>query len=218
MDGVLVEVTGSYREAIIGTVEHFTGRRPTHDEIQAYKNRGGFNDDWLLSHTLIGNHVPYQEVVEVFQRLYLGKNYDGLVLQERWMVREGLLERLAERYRLALFTGRPREEAWFALKRFAPLLAFDPVVGMEDVQRKKPDPEGLMKIREAIGGDELIYVGDTVDDCLAATAAGAKFIGVAAPALPSRQELADSFARHGAIAVVPDVNSVPLCLCGERTL
>ena len=49
MDGVLAEVTESYREAIVQTVEHFTGQRITRDLIQEYKNRGGWNNDWALS-------------------------------------------------------------------------------------------------------------------------------------------------------------------------
>ena len=40
MDGVLAEVTESYREAIVQTVEHFTGKRITRELIQEYKNRG----------------------------------------------------------------------------------------------------------------------------------------------------------------------------------
>ncbi len=46
MDGVLAEVTESYREAIVQTVEHFTGQRIARDLIQQYKNAGGWNNDW----------------------------------------------------------------------------------------------------------------------------------------------------------------------------
>ena len=53
MDGVLVDVTESYRETIAATVEHFTGSRPSNDQIQQFKNQGGFNDDWQLSHYII---------------------------------------------------------------------------------------------------------------------------------------------------------------------
>ena len=50
MDGVLVDVSESYRATIQATVKHFTGLEPTHEEIQDWKNRGGWNDDWALSH------------------------------------------------------------------------------------------------------------------------------------------------------------------------
>ena len=41
MDGVLVDVTDSYRETIVKTVEHFTGKTIERDSIQDYKNQGG---------------------------------------------------------------------------------------------------------------------------------------------------------------------------------
>jgi len=53
MDGVLVDVTASYRTTIQATIRHFTGYEPSNEEIQDWKNRGGFNDDWKLSHQMI---------------------------------------------------------------------------------------------------------------------------------------------------------------------
>src|SRR3989338_2424146 len=46
IDGVLVDVSKSYRAAIKQTVEHFTGKEITLEEIQALKNKGGYNNDW----------------------------------------------------------------------------------------------------------------------------------------------------------------------------
>ncbi len=62
MDGVLTEVSESYREAIVQTVEHFTGKRITRDLIQQYKNQGGWNNDWALSQKIasdlgVGNRI-----------------------------------------------------------------------------------------------------------------------------------------------------------------
>ena len=62
MDGVLVDVTESYRESIAQTVKHFTGVEVTREEIQDYKNQGGWNDDWKLSHHIIklaGQEIPF---------------------------------------------------------------------------------------------------------------------------------------------------------------
>ena len=63
MDGVLVDVTESYRETIACTVEHFTGVKPTNEQIQEFKNQGGFNDDWRLTHhavTSAGVDLPFE--------------------------------------------------------------------------------------------------------------------------------------------------------------
>ena len=86
-------MTESYRETIQRTVEHFTGRRVTRVEIQDWKNRGGWNDDWALSHRLIrdaGVDVDYQAVVDYFNGLFHGNGSDGLILRERWIASKNL--------------------------------------------------------------------------------------------------------------------------------
>lgn len=216
MDGVLVEVSGSYRQCIINTVEHFTGRRLTFADVQAWKNKGGFNNDWIHSHQVIqelGRDISYDEVRDYFQRIYLGENHDGLLLEERWIARPGVMEQLGKTYRFALFTGRLRSEALFALRRFAPHLTFDPIVCMDDIKGQKPDPEGLYAIRNAVGGGVTAYLGDTSDDMLAAKAAGIPFIGVVAADLPHRDALHCTFADGGATAIITDINELEGALC-----
>lgn len=200
MDGVLVDVSESYRETIAQTVEHFTGSAVKRSDIQELKNQGGFNDDWKLSHHMItqaGVDAPFEYVKEHFQKIFLG----GLMDRERWIARPGTLEKLAETYQLAVFTGRPREEAFLSLRRFAPSLVFDPIIAMEDVVAHKPDPEGLLRIE-----NRAYYVGDTVDDARAARAAKVPFIGIAAPANPLYIDLVFLFQEEGAYAIVDDIN------------
>jgi HAD superfamily phosphatase len=212
MDGVLVDVTASYRETIVRTVEHFTGASITRAQIQDYKNLGGFNDDWKLSHQVIterGFSVDFETVVGYFQDLFHGDGArEGLILREQWIARDGLLERLAARSDFALFTGRMRWEAEFTLRRFTPSLRFSPIVGMEDVTERKPSPEGLLRAVALAFGRETCYVGDTVDDARCARAAGVAFIGIAAPAGPRRAELAALFRAENAVAVLDDINQL----------
>ncbi len=211
MDGVLVDVTESYRETIRETVRQFTGATITHTEIQAAKNRGGSNNDWDLSLELIrerGASPAREEVIAAFQRIYLGERNNGLIARERWLPSDGLLERLSQRFRFALFTGRERWEAQYTLAKFAPGIRFDALVGMEDVEFEKPHPEGLLKIVERLKPEELFYVGDVMDDCLAARAAAVPFIGVIAPQNPLGVELEALFRRHGALAVLADINEL----------
>lgn len=211
MDGVLVDVTESYRETIVRTVEHFAGVALTRPQIQDYKNQGGFNDDWKLSHHVIAQHgvaVEFQTVVDYFQSLFHGNGSDGLILRELWMAGEGLFDRLAARFDLAIFTGRMRWEAEVTLRRFSPSLRFDHIVGMEDVIDLKPAPEGLLKIAAAVGGRKIWYVGDTVDDARCARAAAVPFIGIASPNNSRRAELAALFQAENAIAVLDDINQL----------
>jgi HAD superfamily phosphatase len=209
MDGVLVDVTQSYRETITRTVEHFTGRRLAPAEIQDYKNQGGWNDDWKLSHHIVstaGCAATFEEVKAHFQTIFHGDGTDGLILRERWVARPGMLEKLNQRFRFALFTGRTKWEAELTLRRFAPELEFAPIVGMDEVERHKPDPQGLRQILDANPGVEAYYVGDTVDDARSARAAGVPFIGIAAPANPAYVDLVFLFQDEGSYAIVDDIN------------
>ncbi|MDQ6678175.1 MAG: HAD hydrolase-like protein [Acidobacteriota bacterium] len=208
MDGVLVDVSDSYRAAIQVTVEHFTAAEVTPERIQDLKNEGGWNDDWALSHKLIqdeGFAVPFQDVVDYFQHVF---HEGGLMRRERWIPKPGLLEGLAERNVLTVFTGRLRWEANMTLQRFSPDL-FCQVVGVDDVVDPKPAPEGLFKLREGFSHAALWYIGDTVDDARSASAAQVPFIGIAAPGSPRVAELARLLRDEGAIAVLDDINQLP---------
>lgn len=212
MDGVLVDVTSSYRETIRQTVRYFTGIEIPNECIQELKNAGGWTNDWAVAHRLIqdlGSQVRYDDVVAKFQEFFLGAGDGaGLIRQERWVAQPGLLERLSARARLAVFTGRPRQEAWLTLNRFAGGLVFDPVVGAEDVARGKPAPDGLLLIAQRTDATQLWYVGDTVDDARSAQAAGVPFVGVAAPHAPLREQLVNRFQALGARAVIEDINQL----------
>jgi len=211
MDGVLVDVTESYRETIQQTVEHFTGRRIAREEIQDWKNQGGWNDDWGLSHHLIGRagvSVERQNVVDHFNSIFHGNGSDGLILRERWIAADGLFERLAQKFQLAVFTGRLRWEAELTLKRCAPHLRFAPIIGSDDVIQHKPAPEGLLKVCEQCQPKARWYVGDTVDDARCAREAGVPFIGIAAPANPRYDDLVAVLKAEKAVAILDNINQL----------
>jgi HAD superfamily phosphatase len=212
MDGVLTEVSESYREAIVQTVEHFTGKRVTRDLIQQYKNQGGWNNDWALSKQIaadLGVDISYDEVVERFNQLFLGSNGTaGLIERETWFPKPGLLERLCTKCSLAIFTGRLRYEADISLKRFAADLRFDPIICADDVTAGKPDPEGLHTIQKRHPAAKLIYVGDTIDDARSASAARVPFIGIAAEMHSRRADLIRLFEQERAIAILENINEI----------
>jgi len=220
MDGVLAEVSESYREAVVQTVRHFTAKTVAPDKIQEYKNRGGFNNDWLLSQQLcadLGVQVDYDAVVQYFCGIFFGPHGDdGLIAREAWIPQAGLLEALAAKFHLAIFTGRLHSEAAITLRRYAADIQFAPIVAAEDVGEGKPAPDGLLLIRERTGAREMIYVGDTVDDARCAKAAGVPFVGIAAPSNPWRRELAALLTSEGAFAVLDDVNQLEGALNGAR--
>ena len=207
MDGVLVDVTESYRETIVKTVEHFTGKTIARDSIQDYKNQGGWNNDWMLSQKIcrdLGVEIPYPTIVEYFNYLFLDQ---GMIHRERWLPRDGLLDRLGERFEFAIFTGRTTEEAEITLQREGVRDRFL-LVSANDVENEKPAPDGLLKIAAMHPGKKLLYIGDTVDDARCAKAAYVPFIGIAARHSPRREELVDLLRLEGAIQVIEDVNEI----------
>src|SRR4051812_23169028 len=211
MDGVLVEVTESYREAIRETVKHFTGELVSHDLIQDFKNAGGWNNDWLLSQRLIadlGKNVDYAEVVEYFNAVFLGQNGDGLIQREKWLPNPGLLQRLRERAKLAIFTGRAKYEVDITLNRHAADIVFEPLVTDDSVPNPKPAPDGLRLIQSQYPNRNVWYLGDTVDDARSAQLAGVPFIGVSTPHNPRHAEIADILRGFGAFTVINDINQL----------
>ncbi|MFA9515874.1 TIGR01548 family HAD-type hydrolase [Halopenitus sp. H-Gu1] len=50
IDGVLVDVADSYRRAIVESIERVYGTTISREDVQAFKNAGGFNNDWELTY------------------------------------------------------------------------------------------------------------------------------------------------------------------------
>lgn len=230
MDGVLVDVSRSYRRAIEETVEQFTGRRILPGTIQRYKNVGGFNDDWKLTHAIITDTsmtVPFSRVVEEFQRRYRGENWDGFIAEEPPLIQTRTLEAVCTPDRImGIVTGRPEAEARWTLERFGWKRYFPLVVSKEKQEgRMKPDPFALqhaLAVLAAAGRrlqpDVAAYVGDTVDDISCARAAGMWAIGYVPPYVEDKAELEELLRSRGAHVVLYDIDALPDLLenFGER--
>ncbi|HYP09541.1 MAG TPA: HAD hydrolase-like protein [Bryobacteraceae bacterium] len=215
MDGVLVDVSQSYRETVRATVRHFGGPDVSQDRIQDYKNSGGWNNDWALTQKILadsGIEVAYDTVVKEFNRIFFGENNDGLMQRERWIVAPGVLERLAEQYAICIFTGRLQFEAQMTLDRFCPNVRWSKIVADDNVARSKPAPDGLLDILAAHPNLPLTYIGDTIDDARSAQAASVRFVGIAHRNQPKRDELVGLLWQHGAVAVLENVNELEAAL------
>jgi HAD superfamily hydrolase (TIGR01548 family) len=183
LDGVLIDVSGSYRRSIIETAASF-GTTVTERDIEDAKAAGGANDDWDLTHRLVtdrGRQVTYDEVVDRFEEIYQGRpGRSGLNLTERPLVDRATWRRWADDLPLAIVTGRPRKDAEDVLDRFGLLADTSVLVTREDAPLK-PDPGPVLLAMERLGVERSWFVGDTPDDIDAARSAGAVPIGVLAP-------------------------------------
>ncbi|MBW2975578.1 HAD family hydrolase [Candidatus Woesearchaeota archaeon] len=210
IDGVLIDVSSSYRLAIKKTAEFFLGKILSMEDVEAVKNRG-INDDHDAAEILItenGGDFRKKVIVKKFQEYYLGRNMEGFVRNEKCLIKEDTLKKL-KGYKLGIFTGRPKEEAFYGLKRFKIDKYFDAVAVMEDVKEGKPSPEGILKLAKEFkaGNKEIIYVGDNLSDLRCAKNAGVGFIGVIPPNV-NGDYLNGLFKSEGAEIVIKDVNEI----------
>lgn len=213
LDGVLVDVSNSYRLAIKKTAEFFTKQTARLQDIQSLKERRGYNNDWDLTLALIaakGFKIRRKDVIRKFQEFYLGCNgQNGFIGNEKWMLSPKILSELYKKYRLGIVTGRPKKEAYTVLKKFNMLDFFDCVVTMADYKEKlaKPNPFSINLALKQLGSRQAVYVGDSVDDIKAARNAKIESIGVLPPYVSS-DSLKQLLTENGAKTVLNDVNKL----------
>lgn len=215
MDGVMIDVSTSYFEAIKYTYKHFTGKTIDDAAINDARKLGGLNNDWDLTQFLIkesGFDFSYEKIVEVFQKQYWDDGR-GSINGEKLLIKPELLQELSLKYNLAVFTGRPKDEAIYTLKKFDIEQYFSKIVTMDDVpvDRQKPHTNGLAIIKDNFLTENIIYFGDTVDDAKCASDFGVYGVGVLPPSNKS-EEHAVLLQDRGAKAVIENINELTTIL------
>jgi HAD superfamily hydrolase (TIGR01548 family) len=208
LDGTLVDESVSYREAIRLTAAYILRQTVTSAEVEDIKLMPGFNNDWDATWGLIGHRlhgrvlVPdradrdsqaFRRMQSVFQTYYLGDRLwremseaeppfswsQPLILRETPLVDPRTLELLSA-CRLGIVTSRPRVEALMAVRQHGLDRFFDSeaIVAASDAAFEKPHPAPLHELVGRLGCARPVFVGDTVNDALAAFAAGMPFLQV----------------------------------------
>ena len=212
MDGVLVDVSKSYDQTVLQTVANFCGQKPDISDLQNLRLNAGFNNDWQAAAALLKAHhcqVDLNEIVARFQQIYLGLNHDGLCRHEKWLLAESVLKKLASRFTLGIVTGRPRAEAQWVLNRFGFNRYFRVLVCAEDTAEKpKPHPGGIRLALRRLGVRRAVYVGDRVDDMLAAKAAGIRTVAVCPGAGSHADAVRLRLEQAGADQIIKDSNNI----------
>ncbi len=208
MDGVLADVSRSYREAIAATAASY-GVSLTSAEIASAKAEPGANDDWALTQRLLSRHGVAADLAEVtarFEEHYQGTSArPGLRELETCRTDISFLERLAARFPLGIVTGRPRADAERFLQRFELTRLFAAVVCREDGPLK-PDPAPVRIALDRLKVDSAWLVGDAPDDLQAARAAGVLPIGV--PAADDYDIATVALYTAGAARVLADLHQL----------
>lgn len=183
MDGVLADVSGSYRAAILATASSF-GVELELGEIAAAKAQGNANNDWALTQRLLAAHgvtASLADVTRRFEEWYQGTpDRPGLRSTETLLLAPERIAALAQRMPLAVVTGRPRKDAERFLEEHGVRAHFAALVAMEDAPLK-PDPAPVRLALQKLGVTRAWLVGDTPDDLRAARSAGVLPIGIFPP-------------------------------------
>src|SRR3989338_6761228 len=197
MDGVLVDESRSYRLAIEMTVNNFLAKNGTKTKItqedvriiKRGKDKQNYSDDIRLVTPSRRKTKKYLGIKDIFQSYYLGEKlfkeiYNrppvifyarGLNLNDSLLIDKALLTALASKYKLGIATSRPRLEALFTarnLKITPQLIKEEFIVAKEDAAREKPEPDPLLEVKKRMGVLTPIYIGDTINDVIAAQKAG----------------------------------------------
>jgi HAD superfamily hydrolase (TIGR01548 family) len=213
MDGVIADVSRSYRAAIIATAGAF-GVTLTADQVRARKAAGGANDDWALTHELViagGGDATLEAVTTAFERRYQGTDdAPGLRATESLLGGRALLARLAAHLPLAIVTGRPRVDAERFLAEQGIAEYFTAVVTREDGPIK-PSPFPVEEALRRLGVTRAWMVGDTPDDLRAARGAQVVPLGIVAPG-DDPVVARDTLFASGAARVLTDLEELFACL------
>ena len=89
---------------------------------------------------------------------------------------EETLNKLSKKYKLAILSNRIRELVDIGLKITKIEKYFDVVIGLENMIKPKPHPDGIFQILEKYGETDAAFIGDALSDIL--TAKNANVIGI----------------------------------------
>lgn len=183
LDGVLADVSHSYRQTILATAQAY-GVTLTPADIATAKAEGNANDDWALTWRLLAARGVRASLVDVtarFEAIYQGTSeVPGLRRHETLRLPRTQLAELARRLPLAVVTGRPRADAERFLAEHGIADLFATCVCREDAALK-PDPAPVRLALARLGVMRAWLLGDSVDDVRAARGAAVIPLGVVAP-------------------------------------
>jgi len=182
---VLVDVRGTYWRSALETVRHITGKRVTYAEFcNRWKSKPGFNDDWGMVSAWVSalGHPLRTNKRARFERFYWGSDGEPGERSKRkkLMVTPRQIEKWARNFELNLFTGRTRQEFSFTFERWPATKYFRTIVTMDDAKKKTASRRPAQDSRKRDPSTAL-YLGDNIDDALAARDANVPFMAIIAP-------------------------------------
>ncbi|MFX1295795.1 MAG: HAD family hydrolase [Promethearchaeota archaeon] len=153
----------------------------------------------LLNHYKILDNIPLFRNLSYLQKLQVlfliySKYKQYSEGSQLYTGTEELLEELAPRFDLAIFSSSKREEMIQTLEKFGILSYFKSILTSDEVKYPKPNPEGIQKVLQQLKHHpkNVLYVGDSVLDILTARAANMPSIAISNGLIPRQNLLEQS--------------------------
>ncbi len=175
LDGTLVDTLPDLHEAGNRMLVALGFEPVSAEQVRAYIGDGV---DRLIKRLLTG-HQEAEPGAALFARAresFTGHYVQALTRASRPYpgVKETLDEMRRRGFRLACVTNKPGAFTQPLLRELGLAARLDLILGGDSLARKKPDPLPLVHCAASfgVGVDQLLMIGDSANDCLAARAAG----------------------------------------------
>ncbi|HTJ92814.1 MAG TPA: phosphoglycolate phosphatase [Pararobbsia sp.] len=175
LDGTMVDTAGDFHAALNLMLGKLELRTITSDELLRYVGKGSEH----LVRSVLAARLPAEQVdarfanaLDAYQQAYATVNGQHSAVYAD--VAEGLAALRDAGLRLACVTNKPHRFAEDLLNQVGLRTYFDAVFGGDSFDKKKPDPLPLIRATEALGlvPAQMLAIGDSENDALAARAAG----------------------------------------------
>jgi len=198
IDGVIRDVSYSYRLAIQKTVQSYTKWYPSIEDIDNLKSEGYWNNDWDVSLELIrrfrknnqsGKILPSKkDLIDKFNSFYFdgdlngrSTDWNGFIKNEKLLVDKNFFEKINNlNVDWGFVSGAEPPSAKYVLEERLGLKN-PPLIAMGDAP-EKPNPYGFLSLIRKLSKMDihslsipLAYLGDTVADVLTVRNAQKKF-------------------------------------------
>jgi haloacid dehalogenase superfamily, subfamily IA, variant 3 with third motif having DD or ED/haloacid dehalogenase superfamily, subfamily IA, variant 1 with third motif having Dx(3-4)D or Dx(3-4)E len=172
LDGTLLDTNELIFQSFIHTFKHYMPEKkltqeelisflgPTlHDSFNRYFDKNLIKE--LIEFYRAYNHAHHLDYVTIYPKVIETLDY---------LKKQG--------YHLAIITTKANFVAKIGLDLFDLSKYFDLIIGMDDVNKPKPNPEGILKTLEYFNQTKGIFIGDSDTDILAGQQANIYTVGV----------------------------------------
>lgn len=170
LDGTLIDS----RALVYASFEHSMKVLAARHEISEEEKDAFFGPPLKVSYAkYFDTEEEIEQAVKEYRRFYTQHHDEYVTVFEG--VHEVLTELQQQGYPMAVVSNKMKDTLQMALDRLQLRGYFSSVIGGDEVEKAKPDPQGLLKACEQLGmgHDDLIYVGDSDADIMAAKAIAA---------------------------------------------